>query len=235
MRVLVGMSAHVGRTRKKQTEIAFRIWGGKRRGAGRKPAGERAGVAHVARCILTGREPVLVTLKVRREVWSLRARRAFTRIADALGHAGERFGMRIVHFSVQRDHVHLIVEAEHRAALARGMKGLCVRIARAMNRLMGRRGAVFADRYHDRVLSTARQTRHAIGYVLCNARKHGVAERSSRWVDPCSSGATFDGWSHEVDAPAAVPCVPPRSWLLRVGWMRAGRVDPGHRPGLMPA
>ncbi|MDQ3036283.1 MAG: transposase [Myxococcota bacterium] len=104
--------------------IAFRSWGGRRAGAGRKPTGERAGVPHVRRASMTGREPVLVTLKVRRHVWSLRARRTFTRMVRAIGAASDRFGMRIVHFSVQRDHAHLIVEAESRASLVRGITRL---------------------------------------------------------------------------------------------------------------
>ena len=115
-------------------------------------------------------------------------------ITRGLARACDRFGMRITHFSVQRDHAHLIVEAGSRACLVRGIKGLCVRIARAMNRLMQRKGAVFADRYHDRVLTTPRQTRHAIAYVLCNFRKHAVCAGLGA-LDPFSSGAAFEGWA----------------------------------------
>ncbi len=156
-------------------------------------------------------------------------------LVGALGAASDRFGMRITHFSVQRDHAHLILEADDRVAVARGIKGLCVRIARAVNRVMGRKGSVFADRYHERVLRTPRQTRHAIGYVLCNFRKHGV---SSRGVDQCSSGALFDGWSRAVEPSTdrAIVVAAPRTWLLRVGWRRAGRtIDLTHCPGHAPA
>ncbi|MDQ3034443.1 MAG: transposase [Myxococcota bacterium] len=224
-------------SRNEQTVIAFRTWGGRRAGAGRKPTGARAGVPHARRATLTGREPVLVTLKVRRHVWSLRARRTFTRMTRAIGAASDRFGMRIVHFSVQRDHAHLIVEAESRASLVRGIKGLCVRVARAINRAMERTGPVFADRYHERVLTTPRQVRHAIAYVLCNWRKHRVAPRSARAVDPCSSGALFDGWSCAVASCADVGLVvaTARTWLLRIGWRRAGPIDPAHDPGRAPA
>lgn len=177
---------------------------------------------------------MLVTLKVRAEVWNLRSRRAFTRILRGLEAARERNGTRIVQFSVQPDHVHLIVETAGRGALARGVQGLCVRLARALNRMMQRRGAVFADRYHDRVLRTPRQVRHAIAYVLCNARKHGIAPRVARWLDPCSSAASFDGW-HGLARPAAgSPVAAPRSWLLRVGWRRLGLLDPDHVPGSAP-
>jgi hypothetical protein len=116
-----------------QKEIVFRAHGGKRRGAGRRPNGAKAGVSHGARPILTGREPVLVTLKVRKDVWNLRARRAFSRLIPAFFAGRERLGMRLVHFSVQADHVHLVVEVQDRTALSRGVQGLCVRIARALS------------------------------------------------------------------------------------------------------
>jgi putative transposase len=156
-----------------QREIVFRTHGGKRHGAGRKPSGDRPGVTHAKRPTLTGREPVLVTLKVRREVSRLRSRDVLRRLLPALVAARDGL-MRLVHFSVQHDHVHLIVEARNERELARGAQGLSVRLARRLNDAMKRTGKVFADRYHARVLGTPRQVRHAMAYVLCNARKHGV-------------------------------------------------------------
>jgi hypothetical protein len=113
------------------------------------------------------------------------------------------------------------------------MQGLAVRLARALNRSLGRRGTVFADRYHHRVLTTPRQVRNALGYVLCNARKHRVAPHRSGWLDPLSTAAWFDGWTHgTANDERMTP--PPRTWLLRVGWRRAGLIDPDHTPGSMP-
>ena len=177
-----------------------------------------------------------MTLKVRREVWNLRARRAMARILAALAAVLAKSGMRVVHYSVQHDHVHLVVEADSRQALSAGMRGLCTSIARRLNALMERTGKVFADRYHERVLTTPRQVRSALRYVLLNARKHGVALRERAWLDPCSSAAVFDGWSIEVRPLAHVrsapPTSPPRTWLLRTGWRRAGPpIDPGDTPG----
>lgn len=194
---------------------------------------------HATRERLTGREPVLITLKVRPEIRSLRARRAFTHVVRSLVAARERFGVRLTQFSVQRDHVHLVVEAERRAGLARAMQGLCVRIARALNRMMGRKGAVFADRYHDRVLRTPRQVRHALRYVLCNGRKHAVVASDERF-DPCSSAAAFDGWKGGVAGDLAASLrarvvARPRTWLLTIGWRRGGLLDPWARPGPLSA
>ena len=208
--------------------------GGRRAGAGRKPRGTRARVSHAARAALSGREPVLVTMKMRREIWNLRARRVVDAVLDRLGLARDRNGMRIVHFSVQRDHVHLLIEAGEKAALSRGVQGLSVRLARALNRMMKRRGKVLADRFHSRVLATPRQVRHAIAYVLCNARKHGLAPHRG-WLDPCSSARAFDGWAGAPAIDASAPVSPPHSWLMRVGWRRGGGPiwidhDPDPRP-----
>ncbi|MDQ3034780.1 MAG: transposase [Myxococcota bacterium] len=229
----------MARARRRQKEIVFRTHGGKRRGAGRKPVGERALVSHAARGDVSSRAPVLVTLKVKKRVWNLRTKRAFARLLPAFLAVCERFGMRLVHYSVQGDHIHLVVEAEDRRALARGMQSLCVRIARALNELMQTSGGVFADRYHHRVLATPRQVRAALAYVLGHGRRHDHAPRESGWLDPFSSALAFDGWRGGLDARQSAlarahppPVARARSWLLAIGWKRAGGLlDPEHRPG----
>jgi len=157
---------------------------------------------------------------------SFRAQRVFAALRAALGRGG-RGRARVVHFSVQRDHVHLVVEADDRDALARGMQGLAVRLARAANGAIGRRGPVWAERYHARALTTPRSVRNALVYVLFNHRRHG---HHAHVLDPCSSVAWFDGLaplSRDLgdvmparDGPPPVP--PPRTWLARVGWRRHG-------------
>jgi putative transposase len=226
----------MGQKRSKQLELGLRRHGGAREGAGRRPKGERAGVSHSARASRAHREPVLVTMKLRAGLTSLRTRSAFGRVLDGLVRARERFGSRITHFSVQRDHVHLVVETESTMAMSRAMQGLAVRLALAVNRTMNRRGKVFADRFHDRVLRTPRQVRNALAYVLCNARKHGVAPRRSGWTDPFSSAAMFDGWLRvRPDASTTALVATAHTWLLRVGWRRGGLLDPDHCPGSFDA
>jgi REP element-mobilizing transposase RayT len=229
----------MARNKTRQTQLAFRTRGGKRRGAGRKPTASLAGVSHRARPRSSAREPVLVTLKVRREVWNLRSQRVMRELLPALVGACTR--LRIVHFCVQSDHVHIIAEVDDATALSRGVQGLAVRLARAVNRVMKRTGKVFKDRFHSRVLRSPRQLRNALAYVLGNARHHGIA-LPPRGVDPCSSAARFDGWagrivasSHALARAAAAIAVAPASWLLRIGWRRGGELlDPDHRPGPLP-
>jgi REP element-mobilizing transposase RayT len=190
-------------------------------------------VAHTARPKLSGREPVLVTVKVRQGLTSLRVQRVLRAVSSALVQAKQRFGVRLVEYSVQREHVHLVAEAESKAALALAMKGLAVRLARAINRALARKGTVFSERYHERVLSSPRQVRHALAYVLCNGRKHGHAQASG-WLDPCSSAASFDGWSRSLARASSAPgpkLAAPETWLLRIGWRRGGLIDPDHHPG----
>lgn len=182
---------------------------------------------------------MLVTIKALRSVGNLRSKRAFNRIGHALRRARGRFGVRVVHFSVQRDHIHLIVEGPDARALAKAMQGLTVRIARALNRAAERSGTVFADRYHERVLRSPKQTRHAIAYVLGNAKKHGIGITApSGWVDAMSSAPFFDGWKRRVHWHAErwtegdPPTSAPESFFLREGWRRAGGLlDPDRRPG----
>lgn len=123
-------------------------------------------------------------------------------------------------FSVQKNHFHLIVEAEGHVALSRGMNGLCTRLARRLNRCLERKGSLFAERYHARVLGTPREVRNALRYVLNNARHHGSRFKG---YDPFSSGWWFTGWlepQEEIENPP--PMSRARSWLLRCGWLRGG-------------
>ena len=228
------MRRRTKRTKRGQLVLSYRTHGGAREGAGR-PRSKDAGVPHVARPKLSGREPVLVTLKVREGLASLRVRRVLRAVLGGLVAAKERFGVRLVQYSVQSDHVHLVAEAQSKHALSRAMKGRGVRLARAINRVLGRKGTVLAERYHERVLTTPRQVRNALAYVLCNGKKHGHAPARSGWLDPCSSAASFDGWSRRVSGEEAPPLSEPRTWLLRLGWRKGGLLDPDHVPGSMPA
>jgi len=172
-------------------------WGGKREGAGRKPNGPKAGVPHLRRPALASRFPVHVTMRVLPHVWNLRSRRSFGVIGKAVGAAAQLFGMRVCEFSVQRSHLHLIVEATDEAALARGMKGLGVRLARGLNRMMDRRrGKVLADRYHEHILRTPSEIKRAVNYVRHSYRIH-VIERGgvlpADFVDPYSSASREHG------------------------------------------
>ena len=141
---------------------------------------------------------------------------------------------RLVHYSVQNDHLHLICEAKNRLSLSRGLQGLCTSIAMRLNRLWVRRGRVFADRYHDHVLRTPREVRNALHYLLHNARKHLRSFRSSG-PDPFSSGPWFDGWRacDPLPSPIAMgPIALARTWLLGTGWRRHGRIPLTPRPRL---
>ena len=168
-----------------------------------------------------------VTVRVVRGLPSLRTRRAREVLMGAFRSGCQRFGFRLVHFSVQSNHVHLIVESSGRTALMRGMKGLLVRIARRLNRLWGRKGRVIDDRYHVHVLKSPREVRHALCYVLHNARKHGVRLRDD--VDPFFSGRWFDGW-RDRRVNGTSPVAGARSWLLSRGWRRSGLIGTGENP-----
>ena len=220
------------RRRVEQGQLPFRSRGGARPGAGRKPAGERAGVSHRARAKLAARFPAHVTVRVVEGLPRLRSRRVYAALRAAFAAGCERFGFRLAQYSVQRDHIHMIVEAKDRRALARGVQGLLIRVAKALNRLWGRKGSVFGDRYHDKVLRTPKEVRSALAYVLNNARKHAL--RLAQGVDLFASGAWFDGWRESFGrrgVPAARPVAAARTWLLSVGWRRHGLIRLDEVPG----
>ncbi len=206
-----------------QQGLPFRTHGGKRAGAGRPKDKSRNLVTHAIRPDVTEGTPVHVTLRVLPHVYGLRSERSFEGIANALRAARERTDFRVVHFSVQGNHVHLVVEASDRHVLSRRIKGLEISVARAMNRIMKRKGRVFADRYHMRVLSKPRDVRNVLAYVLKNRARH-VGPRAAL-VDRYSSAHRFDGWDVRLtppppDAPMLVS--KPVGWLLRTGWKRWG-------------
>ncbi len=203
-------------------------WGGARPGAGRPKTG-KAGVPHRPRADFRQRFPLHVTLRLRGGLPGLRKPWPYRVLWGALASGCEKLGFRVTEYSVQSNHVHLIVEGSDRVRIARGMQGLCIRIARRLNKLWGRRGSVFADRYHDVVLRTPRHVRNALLYVLQNGRKHGA-----RFVraDPFSSGPWFQGWTRPVQPlrwrggeTARAPTATARTWLLTQGWLRHGRLQ----------
>jgi putative transposase len=162
---------------------------------------------------------VHVTLRARQGLPSLRSSRVFPALRRSLS-ASHKAAFRVVHFSVQSDHVHLVIEGDTPLALVRGVQGMAVRCAKAVNRVVGRRGSVWSSRYHSRALRTPSEARRGLVYVLLNFRKH---LRAAPAVDPRSSGPWFVGWRRRPPPPAAVsPVEPPRTWLAAVGWRRAG-------------
>jgi len=166
---------------------------------------------------------VQVTARIREGLPSLRGPFAHAAVLGAFREGCDRFGFRLVHFAVLGNHVHYLVEARDRRALTAGLRGLHVRIARRLNKLWDRRGNVFPDRFHERVLRSPREVWASLGYVLRNARKHGYRQRAGE-PDARSSGRWFDGWKERRGAALtpALPVVAPATWLLSLGWRRCG-------------
>jgi REP element-mobilizing transposase RayT len=201
----------MGRGSPRQLELRPRTWGGRREGAGRKPLPEgKRRVSHLARERFERATPVHVTLRVAPYVSNLRSARSFRRIVRSFAAHRGRHPLRLIEFSVQGNHLHLVVEADSSLALSRGMQGLAIRIARALNAMMHRSGRVFADHYHSRLLRTPTELARAIAYVLGNAAHH-FGRRSA---DPfASSGIALEIRARALEAP--------QTWLVRIGWRRA--------------
>ena len=223
----------------KQIGFRFRTWGGARTGAGR-PQSSRS-VSHGTRPRVTRHVPLHVTLRLVGGLPSLRERKTFRVVREAFGvpRAGDA---RIVHYSVQSNHIHLLVETEDAQRLAQGIQALTIRLAKRLNRSLSRRGRIFADRFHVRRLRTPLEVRRALAYLLNNYRRHvdGTGPRLPlAFRDPLSSALWFDGWDPEwIHVPPdrralrdplpqlEAGVTPPRSFLLRRGWRRHGLLRP---------
>jgi len=229
---------------KGQRALEFRTWGGKRAGAGRPPKGPRSSERHKKRSALKAQHPVHVTLRVVPAVGRLRKRHIYRAIQRAMLCTLRRHDFRICHVSIQGNHIHLIVEADHERALARGMQGFEISAAKQINRELSRvtgvrrTGQVFADRYHAEPLTSPRQVRNALAYVLNNWRRHGEDRGEGRTpFDPFSSGNCCRGWKNgpqllRLDSGVEyLPIAFPTTWLLETGWRRHGLLSPWERPG----
>ena len=182
---------------------------------------------HRARPQHKARFPLHVTLRMRAGLAPLREPVLGEAIRAELA-ASSREAFRLLHFSIQTNHLHLVVEAHDALALSRGMQGLAVRVARRLNRTLGVRGRVFRERYHARELTTPRSVRNALVYVLMNARKHGA--RLASGLDAFSSAPWFDGFARREPSEDASPVRAPRTWLAGIGWRRRGLIRFDERP-----
>jgi REP element-mobilizing transposase RayT len=202
----------------------------------RRSTAAHSGKAHRARPRHCHRHPVHITLRRGRCMPSLRSPIVFSALRRAFTVASRRW-FRVVHFGVQHDHLHMLVEADDNVSLSRGMIGLIVRCARAYNRMLARRGPVWSERFHARALRTPREVRHCLVYVLMNRKKHAPWSAAGAELDPCSSARWFTGWKYPPacgpppshDVPAVVPA---RTWLLCTGWKRHGLVATNESPSL---
>jgi putative transposase len=213
-------------------------WGGKRANAGRKRSADRGRVSHAKRPVHKGRHPVHVTLRVKSGLPSFRQQRVHRLLAEVLRDQRRRHyndDFRVVHFSIQTNHLHLIVEADTERAeivaatrttpLRSGVSGLKIAFARRLNMMLRRRGSVWDDRYHRHDLTTARETVRGLGYLFDNYTHHGEQSFGDGVLDLHSSAWLFEGWA----GPHVVfdererwlwPICRAETWLLQKGWQK---------------
>lgn len=279
---MVGGDVQISFERFDQRPDKNRQWRGapklprKNRGGRPVPAGKRPSERHKTRAAFKPSTPIHIVMRVAPGISSLRDHAMYLAIRaatfTAFVHDDKAIHSRsasktsvavgrafhIVHLSIQRTHIHMIVEASDRMALARGMQAFGISAARHINavrtrraRASGRirahekiRGQVFADRYHAVLLTTPRQVRNTLAYVLNNWRKHGESNRTLKhaWkVDPYSTAIQFGAWKERADR-YTLMTIPkgyegllvwlPRTWLLQQGWRRYGLIGMSERPGL---
>ncbi len=215
--------------------------GGARPGAGRPRIRHKHDPSHAARPIHKARHPSHITLRVVRAVGRLRRRKLWAALKRAAIQLGITDAFRIIHISIQGNHVHLLVEGQDKEAIADGMRRFEILVAKKINKALERTGKVFEFRYHRVDITSPRQMRGALAYVLNNWRRHREdvttpgAENAP--IDPYSTGWAFDGWSDLDEVPAweRLPSAEPRTWLLRVGWRRHAPISVWEVPGPLSA
>ena len=264
----------MGRKRKHHKQLALpkldkngQRRGGARPGSGRKPKDgvkrSRRSEPHKPRALGKPRFPRHAVLRVLPIIGSLRKRHLYAALRIAtiavamreLAYDDVNGAFRIVHISIQATHIHMLVEAHNKLAMSRGMQSFMISAAKQINRAYSeklglaqrRRGRVFADRYHQEIIETPRQARHALSYVLNNWRKHREDQRpgTESWnVDPFSTGLHFMGWREREEAvvhwrgpDTYEPLVVyfPKTWLLSAGWRKAGTISFFEVPSAAPA
>ena len=208
--------------------LVFKNHGGKRKGAGRKPAfaanGNRVHGSHARRGRVTKAAPLHVSIKVVAGLPSLRDARLWGAVHGAIrgSRRGEEF--RITAISVMSNHVHVVIEAANNGAFTAGLKSLNGRLARAVNRALGRRGRVVEPRSHVHALGTPTEYRNAVSYVLRNGERHGAwrpwGGTGAPRPDPRSSAAWFPHWREkelalQAGQMAADAVDDTRSWMAR--------------------
>jgi len=229
-------------TRQIDLDLRPKTHGGARKGAGRKKTGRCLDAPHRARPELEKHHPLHVVLRTRKDVPRLRRGPVYRAIDRALRRTLGEHAFRVVHTSIQHNHLHFLVEADDKHALSRGMRSLTITAALAINAVCGRRGEVFAYRYNAKPITNPRQMRNALSYVLNNWRRHQEHLRSdaagrSR-LDPYSTAIHFRGWREPPhlavrDDYVPLPSAAPQTWVLRVGWQRYGAISAYEVPGRM--
>jgi REP element-mobilizing transposase RayT len=230
-----------GRTREARPRGKHKV------GRPRKPG---AGVPHVTREPFDKTRALHITLRVLEVIGRLRTRRAYMAIREAAITVLTHEAFRIVQMSIESTHLHLLVEADSRAALSTGMKAFEISAAKHLNAAFSnaggwwerkraarlghalpkrRKGRVFSDRYHETHIKSPRQARHALAYVLNNWRRHREDRRADArsWrIDPFTTGWAFDGWKERADTPFAFKLretyQPTPVWLPKTWLLREG-------------
>jgi REP element-mobilizing transposase RayT len=178
----------------------------KRKTCGRKRL-HSPGVAHSTRERVTRHLPLHINFKLALEKGTLRNKTVLKFLAKAIAKARAK-DLRIIQFSLQHNHVHLIVEANNNQTLSKGMRALIISLVMRLNFHWKKSGQRLKQRYHLHVLRTRREVQHACHYV-----RHNVIKHSGILSSACDAYSSF-GTSFFA-AEIAGRLDPPRAWLLK--------------------
>ncbi len=145
-----------------------------RKGAGR-PALHDPGIRHTNRPHIKKPASLHLTIKVKKKKAEIKNKSVLKILKRAILNARKQ-GLRVIHFSLEYDHVHLLIEADNNLILGKGMQAFGVTLSKAINRLKKLKGGVYKHRYHFRQISSTRELKIVMNYIFTNGLKHGTAK-----------------------------------------------------------
>lgn len=143
------------------------------KGAGRKAIHDK-GIRHIERELITKETVLHLTLKIKKEKSSLKNKFILKTLQNSIKKA-RLLGLKVLQYTLEYDHVHLLVEASNNISLGKGMQSLGISFSKGINKIKGQKGSVFKTRYHFRKLKTPQEIKNALSYILGNGIKHKEA------------------------------------------------------------
>lgn len=136
-----------------------------------RPAKNDAGIRHTKRPDLTRPSSLHLTVKIEKSKANLKNKNVLAILKKAIFNA-RRQGLKVIHYSLEYDHIHLIIEADNNRTLGKGMQAFGVTLAKAINRMRKVKGQVYKHRYHFRQITSSRQLKNVMTYIFNNGVKH---------------------------------------------------------------
>lgn len=191
---------------RKGTQLTLSNW--KRAG---RPAIHDKGIRHIAREIIKKSTSLHLTIKVRENKADIKNKQVLKILHYAIRRSRIK-GLRIIHYTLEYNHIHLLVEAADKQTVHQGMQSFGITFAKKINAIKRLKGTVYKHRYHLRKINSPRELKNVLYYIFNNGIHH---KRTSTVLDPYNTLPAFKSlkflyghWSNKIEADIK------KSWFL---------------------